>query len=296
MNPRSRAAAVGGLLALLGLARPAGAQLVLDWPARTSSIAEAVLPGAAAAFWNPAAITALDGRLEALVADIEGPDATGLGGVALAVAWQPRTPWALALGYQHLQIEGIVRTTTTPMADSLDPAIDFAQELITLSAASTLPDGLAAGISFRYTWTNHGPGRQARALLGAGLIYRASLPFDPEIGGALLLGHGGAEWRLGASAALRPAPDLPWNLQLSYGIAGQRWPTRPEHRFALATAWGQRLEVAAGLDAQPGPGFTAWQPVLSGSLRLGRYLLGVVREELANDFGAGYTFRFQASF
>jgi hypothetical protein len=65
------------------------------------------------------------------------------------------------------------------------------------------------------------------------------------------------------------------------------------HWLATELEWSERVMVSAGLTREPDIDTAHWAPILAASLRLNRYTLGIVRENLVNDFGATYSFRLQ---
>ncbi|HEY8483894.1 MAG TPA: hypothetical protein VIL13_04725 [Longimicrobiales bacterium] len=284
------ASLVVGLMLMLG-ARPGVAQRLLDWPIRTSGGAEAVVSGAAAVFWNPAGVGLVEGRIEGLVADIEGPASTGLGGVALAVAWQPGGRVAVALGYHHIGIDGIPRTSTSPIPDGTDAELDVGEDLVALAAAYELAPGWTAGVLARYWWANQG-NLGIQAAFGAGVIYRPRLPLRPIVAAAAVTDPTGVRWMSGLEASL-PTPPGAWRAGVSYGLAGGGWRGAGHltHRLALLAHWREWLTVTAGFALDPAAESASPEPVVTGELRLGRYTIGITREDLANGLGAAYTYR-----
>ncbi|MFO8174087.1 MAG: hypothetical protein R6T96_07360, partial [Longimicrobiales bacterium] len=108
------------LLLVLGTAVPAaaGGQLIFDWPVRSVARPEAVLTGAGAVFWNPGSLAASAGtHQEFWITHIDGPDATGVGGLALAGTLDLPAGIRAALGYWHLGIPDIPITTDSPAQD-----------------------------------------------------------------------------------------------------------------------------------------------------------------------------------
>ena len=55
-------------------------------------------------------------------------------------------------------------------------------------------------------------------------------------------------------------------------------------------------EMGEGMSGEPDAGGRTWRPVAAASVRLSRYVLGVMREEMANDFGAVHALRFSVAF
>ena len=133
--------AVAGVVAGLVVGGPGGpavAQRLLDWPIRAGAGSEALLAGAASAFWNPAGVVPDGSRGEALVLDLKGPSAVGIGGVAVAGVVVPWRGVVGFLGYNHLAVAGIRRTEDSPLADSLAPEIDVSEDRVVVGAARAL--------------------------------------------------------------------------------------------------------------------------------------------------------------
>lgn len=283
------------LALLLASAAPAPAQRLLSWPVRTGAGAEALLPGAAAVFWNPAATAVIEGRAEGLLLQTDGPDVTGLGGVALAGALRPTRRMTAALGYDHFSIDGIPRTSTSPNPDSADGEVAIAEDELALASARELLPGLWGGATLRYWWTSRDAGGDRGLAAGLGVHYRLPLPIPAALGGALFTGaEAGPRWLVGVEGASAPIGAGGPSIGLSYGLRDGG--SGREHRAVVSAHWRGRFQIAAGVaggwEQEPG----AWEPVLAASVRLGRYSLAIVREELANGFGASHAYRFNVLF
>lgn len=296
-NPwRGPAAAVASLL--LATATPASAQRLLEWPVRTAPGAEALVHGAAAAFWNPAAAGLAAGRGEVMLLDIEGSEAVGIRGFALAgsVQLDPRT--VLTAGYNHLGIPDIPYTVDSPLADTLRPSIDVGGDFFTLGAAREVASSWWVGGIVRY-WRESVSSFHQDDGFGAGLgfAYHATVPFRPSLGAAVFTGRAEPRWLVGTEVSgPTMAGPRAWRLSLGYGVAGGEAPRTVAHRISASSRWGDVLALSAGVDLEPDPGFVVVEPVLAASLRLGRYQLGVLREEIANGLGAAYYYRFHVTF
>ena len=142
---RTLRAVFGASLLLLAGTAPTAAQRLLDWPVRTTAGASALAGGAAAAFWNPAAAGGLEGRADAMVVDIEGPEVTTINGLAVAGAFALDGRTTVFAGYRHLGMDEIVRTTTSPLRDETAPWIEVSGDLFTLGASRDVTPGLRLG-------------------------------------------------------------------------------------------------------------------------------------------------------
>jgi hypothetical protein len=85
-------------------------------------------------------------------------------------------------------------------------------------------------------------------------------------------------------------------LVVGYGISGSERQSSPTHRGSITASWQGWANVTAAFLGEPGTAGTTWQPVVSADLRLGRYLLGILREGLPNRFGAMYSYRLNVRF
>lgn len=292
---------VAAVALLLAYASPGSAQRLLEWPVRTAPGAEALVDGAAAAFWNPAAAAGPAApRGEAMALDIEGSEAVGIRGVALAGIVPLGTRTVLTAGYNHLGIADIPFTVNSPAPDTLGPSprFDVGSHLFTFGVAGEVASSWWIGATLRY-WRESAGTFHRDAGLGAGIgfAYHATTPFRPSLGAAVFTGRAEPRWLVGtevAAPAMAGARDL--RLSLGYGVAGGAAPRTVAHRVSVNSRWADVLTLSAGVDLEPDPGFSAVEPVLAASVRLGRYQLGMLREEIANGFGAAYYYRFHVTF
>lgn len=278
-----------GLLLLLG-ARAGAAQTLLDWPVRTLAGTEALARGAAAAFANPAA-AALAGRGEALVVDVSGPDDVGIEGLALAVA--AALPWdfTVAAGFTHLGIDAIPLTTTDPTTgDNLKTEIDLGEDRFALALARPV-GAVAVGGSIGYQRAGYEIGDVDGMEFGLGAFARLPVRFEPELSSAIRFVDGRARWMLGSAVALPVHPLEDLGVRVAYGAeGGDELPVT--HRFSVGTRWRDRLDLSVGLDRESNAGAVDWAPAAAAAITIGRYEIGVVREEMPSGFGAAYYYRF----
>ncbi len=294
MTPRPRSRLLVPLLALSALAaQPASAQRLLDWPIRVRPGAEATISGAAGAFWNPATIGSAS-TVEALIMDIDGFRESGLGGLALAASARIDEQLTIAAAVSHLGVDGIPRTETSP-ADELGE-IQISEDVITVSAARRLGRPLSLGVSVQYARTNEAAGSRSESGLGAGIAWTPELRFQPTVGLAALGRAGATEWLAGAELRELYRAIEALRIGASYGLSGGASRPGLTHRAAFEAEWDRGLAAAAGFDGEAGATGTTWNPVLAASLRLGRYALGVLREQIGNGFGAAHYYRLEVRF
>lgn len=280
---------------VLGFAvRPASAQRLLELQVRTSAGADALAAGAAGLFWNPAAITPFTGVLEALIVEVRGSSPTGLDGVALAGAYRLNPRTTLAAGYQHIGVDEIPRTEDSPQYEP--GTIDIGEHVFATALAREFANGLRLGATIRFTRSAEIAGGDAVAEFGAGAVYRSSLPFSPALGASAGIDEDrGTNWTAGVDIA--PPLDLgDWALRASFGTGSSARVHGLTHRIAAGIDWGDRITVSAGLAGEPDAAGRSWQPVAAVGVRLNRYNIGVLREELPNDFGAIHSLRFSVTF
>jgi hypothetical protein len=290
-------------MALAAGAGPASGQRLLEeWQVRTTAGAEALATGASAVFWNPAQVMVRGGRAEVIVLDLRAPSMTGVEGIAGAAAYTLDERTVLAVGYEHMRVDGIERTTDSPDGGS---PIDFGENRFAVAASHRLGSALRVGAMVRYTrlpevsYTSASGaplgGAESVLGLGAGVRYRplATLPLDL----AAMAATEGSEtyWMAGAEFAPRRTWSH-WQLRGEYGVAGGELAPGTTHRAALTAAWREQVELTLGGVMEPDGGGRSLEPALGTTLRLSRYRLGVVREQLPNEFGGAWSFALGLAF
>ncbi|MEX0892779.1 MAG: hypothetical protein WEB88_11470 [Gemmatimonadota bacterium] len=296
MHPAIRRAAGAALLALGGSA-PLAAQETIHWPLRTHAGPTAMAEGAAAPFWNPAGMAALTGRGAALVVDSRSPSAVGVSGLALGGAYAVRPGAWVGVAFRHVGIDGIDRTTDSPLPDPGGDALAAAEDHFHVAAAWAPRVDVAVGASVRYARTSEllGGDSQAGALLGA--RWSPTLPLRPVLGVTAGLERNEMAW----SAAARVRAPLPaaladWAVHTEYGVRHAPAIDGQVQRLLATASWLERAALSIGAAGEPDNGGTGWRLVAGGSVSLGRYTLGLVREGLAGGFGAAHTFRLNVDF
>ena len=284
--------AVAMLVFTVALAAPASAQRILDWPLRTHAGAEAVTRGVEAAYWNPAAIGNDATRGEALIADQRAPASIGVGGFAAALSWRLDARTTVAAGYQHVSIDDIGGTSTSPLPDTGEPTFSVAEDQIALGVAHALGSSLSVGGGVRLDRSNEDEQlMQNTTSLSAGFLFSPVLPLRPVVGASLLTQRGGVRYSGGLEIGGAIGRDL--DVRGGYGLRGGKNAVAREHRLGATVEWRQMVQVTAGVATADAGGERTYDPVAGVSLRINRYELGVLREGLANDFGAAYSFRFK---
>lgn len=287
--------AVAWPLLLAATAAPLDAQRLLDLPVRAWAGADAVVTGAAATFWNPASTALLTGRGEVILFDVLAPEPTGLGGFAAAAALRLDERTTLALGYHHVGIDGILHTTDSPLADEAAP-LDLGEDAIALAVGRNVGAGLHAGVVARYVRAAEFAVDRSIIEFGAGVDVRPELPARPVIGVAARAESDGIAWIAGVQATPVVTSDGMWTVGGSWGAEGGPLQIGTSHRLATHGTWSDRVAVSLGVSNEPDAAGRTWRPLASATLRFSRYSLGVLREEMANDFGAVHAFRFSVAF
>jgi hypothetical protein len=276
--------------AALALPLPGGAraQLIFDWPVRVTPQPEVVITGAGAVFWNPGSLASEVGTSqEVWLAHVDGPDATGVRGVAVSGVSSLPKGFRVGMGYWHLGIQDIPRTTTSPHQEAGEINISEDVGVISVSRGLGLNTGVGGGVRFQ----RGAAGREAKSqVVGElGVHHQSSLPFTPRIGvviqglGGELAGLGGVEFSLPPLASAR----IP--IRLGYGIRLDEDLETRDHRFSLRTSWMDEVQVGVGLSYLGEA--NGWVPLWHFGANLGRYSLSVLRESLANGFGAIHFFQ-----
>lgn len=279
----------GAVLLALGAASAAGAQGVLDWTVRTSAGPEALEAGAAAVFANPAALGLMPSRGEGMLLRLDTPDAIDLSGLAASGAMRLHGGAVVGVGYQHLGIADIERTSVSPVDG--EGTFQVAEDRVTFAASQPVTTNAWVGALAEYVRADAGLGAEGDVRFGLGTAVRLAGALRPTVGGSALLGQHGTRWTAGVAASPPGTESLPVVLRASYGITGQTDRSlAPEHRLAVGGSWRDQLVVMLGVAASASGGAVDWAPLAQADLRLGRYALGVLRENLANEFGAAYSF------
>jgi hypothetical protein len=291
LHPACTALAAAALLVSVA---DAHAQRLVDLEVRASAGPDVLTTGAAAAFWNPAAAGRLGGRAEALVIDIRGPAVTGLGGFAAAGAWRLDSRLTLAVSWEHVSVDDIGRTSDSPIPDGAASRIELGEDVVGLSAAQRLGHIASLGVQVRYARASAIVEDRTVLEFGVGLDLRPDLPLRPAVAGMVRAEEGGARW--GAGLEVVPVTVGGISAGAAWGLGGGPSYRGTSQRLAGLFGWRDALHVSAGLAAEPGADGTTWQPIAAAALRVQRYGIGVVREELPHGFGAKHAFRFSVAF
>ena len=280
---------------MLTLAAPASAQRVFDeWPVRTSAGPDAVARGVEAVFWNPAAIYTRTYRGEAFIADQRTPDEIGVGGFAIAGAWRLDARTTIGAGYQHVGLDDIGETSESPLPDPGIPAtFSIGEDQVHVGAAHSLSSGFLIGAGVRLDRSDETGADSTSTSLTGGLLIRPTASFlatfDPTVGGGIVIHQDGIRWSGGVDFALPEFSTI--TSRVGYGLRGGDGVAEPEHRMGLSVTWRNLLTASLGAMNGSGGAEREWEATYGASLRVSRYELGVLREALANDFGAAYSFR-----
>jgi len=271
------------------------AQRVLDLPVRESGAPDVLATGPIAVFWNPAAGRIPAQRGDALVVDVQGPHSTTMDGVALAAVFRLDPVTAVGVGFRHVGLDEIPLTSTSPLPDDVEGALDISETTLSVAATRAVGSTLSFGASTHFTRAARALDAQDEVELGIGLR-TAGRDWLPGFGASVGFGEQGTAWALGAELAPAAATIPGGNLSLSYGIAGSPWYRGVTHRIAFGAALVSRVRISAGVASEPDVGSRSWDPVLGAIVDVQRYSVGFLREELANGIGAVHTFRLGITF
>lgn len=276
------------LLAALALPEPLGGQLLFDWPIRAVPQPEAVIIGAGALFWNPGSLSeGMGTREEVWIAHVDGPDATGVRGMAVSTALDLPLRLRLGMGYWHLGIPDIPRTTDSPLPKP--GSVEVAEDVLLLALARDLEAPASLGGGVRIHRASVAGEVEARVKGDVGLHLRPRVAFSPRIG--LVVRNLGYDTRLlaGLEVALPPLAQSRIPLHLGYGVEKRPGPAGLEQRFSLRGSWMERFHVGVGLNGWEGG--DGWTALWMLGFDFDRYSFSVLREELANGFGPAHFFR-----
>lgn len=278
------------LLVMAITALPGGArsQLLFDWPIRAVPQPEAILTGAGAILWNPGSLAREAGTdPEIWITHVDGPKATGIRGVALAGTVDLPFGLRTGVGYWHLGIPDIPRTTDSPLPDF--GSVEVAEDALVFGLARDLevPGGLGGALRFHRASVAGEVRSRVEGDVGVHLHPRAAL--SPRFGLALRgLGH---DPRIlgGVEVELPPVAHSRIPIHLGYGLEKRPGPEAPEHRISIRASWVERLHAGVGMTYWGGE--DGWTTLWMIGLDLDRYAFSVLREALANDFGPVHFYR-----
>ncbi len=261
-------------------------QVLFDWPVRASTVPEALQTGAPSLLWNPAGMArSVERTRQIWIVHVDGPDASGVQGLAGAAAFD--VPWIGRVGavYQHLGVPDIPRTTDSPEPEPGD--LTVTEDLLVLSLAQSLMAGTGFGASLRMIRGTVGSDRQDRVSVDVGAQTRFGGTATPAFGAALRSVGTRTTLGLGVDAGI-PVPWPPLDIRGGYGLQALLARFDPASQFTLRGVWDETLILGASAMVHPEG---AWTGLFELRVDIGRYSLGAVREGLPNGFGASYAFQ-----
>src|SRR5688572_6392826 len=206
------------LVFVMTLAGRAPAQRLLDWPLRTGAGPESVVRGVEATYWNPAGISTGVTRGQVIIADQRAPSAIGLGGFAAAAAWRLDGRTTVGAGYQHVSVDDIGGTSTSPLPDVGAPSFSVGEDQIAIGVSHVLGTSVVAGGGVRHDRSNESGLTESATSLAAGFIFSPTLPLRPVFGASLLTQNGGVRYSGGVEISSLFANDF--ELRAGYGLRG----------------------------------------------------------------------------
>jgi hypothetical protein len=206
----------------------------------------------------------------------------------MALAGVMDLPYGLrgGVGYWHLGVEDIPRTTTSPEPEP--GGLSVAEDVAYLALARDLNPAMGAGASLRIQRGSVAGETQNRVVVDLGAHVRPSLPLNPRFG-LSLRGVGGGLSVMGggeATAFSLSASRIP--VRVGYGVEVDSDGESLEQRFSLRGSWMEELHLGLAVSHL---GEDGWTPLWMVGAEVGRYSFSILREALANGFGAIHFYR-----
>jgi hypothetical protein len=266
----------------------ARAQGFFQMPMRAALQPEAVLTGAGTVFWNLGGTAGNVGTdQEISLIHVVGPSSTGVRGAAGAGVLALPLGFRGGLGYWHLGIRDIPRTSTSPTPDLGD--VHVAEDVAILGLARDVGRRSGVGAGVRLAQGSVGKETRARVEGDLGVHHRSGLPLTPRVGLAIQ-GLGADPAAIGGiEVSLPPLASARVPIRAGYGFRTGRRFDPPEHRGSLRASWKEQIHAGAGM-AFLGDG-GGWVLLAALGADLGRYSFSVLREGMANGFGAIHFYR-----
>ncbi len=278
------------VLALLVSLHPFGVegQVIFDWPIRAAPQPEAVLTGAGAVFWNPGSLVSEVGTSQEIwVIHVDGPDATGVRGVAISGVIDLPMGLRGGVGYWHLGIQNIPRTTKSPQREAGE--INIAEDVAVLAVSKDFLGNTGVGGALRFRRGAAGNEARSDVVGEIGIHHRSGLPLTPRFGLTIRGSSGDMETLGGVELSLPPLASARIPIRFGYGFLADEGIQPVDHRVSLRGSWMDQLHLGAGFShLENGDG---WTPLWMLGADIGRYSLSVLRESLANGFGPVHFFQ-----
>ncbi|MBT8397671.1 MAG: hypothetical protein HKO65_18595 [Gemmatimonadetes bacterium] len=276
--------------ALMACVLPLGVegQVIFDWPLRAAPQPEPILTGAGAVFWNPGSLVPEVGTTrEVFIIHVDGPDATGVTGVAVSGVTELPMGFYGGAGYWHLGIQDIPRTTSSPQLEA--GGINVSEDVFVVSFARPLAGQTGVGGGFSFQRGAAGKESKSRIEGEIGLHHQSALPFSPRFGLSLKGLGGELTPRAGAEVSLPPLASARIPIRVGYGIQTDGKLKPVDHRFSVRGSWMDQIHLGTGF-SYLGEG-NGWTSLWMIGAEIGRFSLSVLRESLANGFGAVHFFQ-----
>ena len=256
-----------------------------DWLVRSTAAPDALIRGATAVFRNPAALAPVQ-RAEATLMDVRGPGISGISGMAAAASYRLDARTSIGIGYQHIGVDGVELTQDAPDEGS---ELVIGQDLIA-AGASHMVSRLTVGAGAQYLRSSEALDQPGVYRLGLGVHYALPLGIPVSIAAQGQSQDTHTLWAVGATLA----PSLPfreWTASAAYGATGGDLRPGVSHRVTAEAGYRGLVSLQGGVVSDPENEDRVMTAIASIGVRVNRYELGIVRESLANGFGAVHTFR-----
>jgi hypothetical protein len=288
---------VGAFATSSAIAQAPRSAALWDIPATTLARSAALETGAAAPFWNPAAIGLFE-SFTAGVQAIQTSETLGLSGVLAGVGQRLTPHLAIGLAFGRVQVADLVRTTDSPISDPGEIPV-YEQMGGIIAGARMGPASVGVLIRghdarfdvFRETGLSADAGARVEPLRG--LVLGAAtrfLPFKLESNPATRF-SAGAEYRTPS----RSVWGAPAALVARYGIGGRRGASL-EHTAGAGIDLANRFRIDGSMTREGAFGDYGWRMAVAMGIRAGRYDILVARASGLAGVGANYRVGLEVDF
>lgn len=257
----------------------------------------ALVDGATAPFWNPAA--ASPANLGAGVQILETSEVLGLRGLLAAVTKSLGRHAQVGLVFGRMDVRDLVRTTTSP--NSVGGSIPVYDQMVGGRVRATLT-GVDVGALVRVHDARFDVVRESGFTLDLGvrvaptsrLVLAAATHFLP----ADLSERANTDYYAGAEYLLTRGiriADLPTRVSGRYG-ASIRASGDVEHTLGVAATFADHVRIEGAVVRELAFGDAAWRPGFGLDVHIGRYAITFARALGINDVGGTYRFGVDVAF
>src|SRR5207253_10971083 len=206
------------------------------------------------------------------ITDQRTPSIIGLNGFAAAGSLRLDERTTFAAGYQHVSIDDISETSTSPLPDTGQPTFSIGEDQLAIAVEHAIGTGVSAGDAFRYQRSNETGVNESSTMLGAGMLASLRTFGRPVVGASVFTQNGDVRYVAGLQAGITMAADV--EVRGGYGVRGGENLVALEHRIGITGIWRRTFSLTGGVASADAGAERSWEPVVGASVRLSRYELG----------------------